>query len=217
MAKVIAVANTKGGSGKTTLATNIAAVAAVAGLRGLLVDADPQNSSIDWRGIRPKDNIAALSITTPTIHKDLPAISAGYDLVTIDCGGRDSRLLRSAVVSAGLVVIPCLASQVDLFAAADVVEIVKYAKDFNPDIKAVWVLNQIVSNTKLSQEIRDALAEYADDVTLCSSHLIARNAYRLAYGAGLGVVELSGKDKDAKATGEITALYDELAKIMGGM
>ena len=211
------VAHSKGGVGKTTVAVNLAVAATLDGKRVLLVDSDPQNSSVLWRSLRETDDIAALSILTPTLHKDLPAIAASYDLVICDSGGRDSKVARSALVAADMVVIPCLASQVDVFAAGDVVEVVRYARDFKPNLPARWVLNQIVAGTKLSQEVRGALADFADDVALSESMLCARTAYRTAYGLGLGILELKGKDKDAKAAAEVAALYDELIKIAGGV
>lgn len=210
------VAHSKGGVGKSTIATNLAVAAAGDGKRVLLIDADPQGSSIAWRALRETDDVAALSITTATLHKDVPGLAAGYDLVIIDTGGRDSQVYRSAVLAADLVVIPALASQVDLFAASDVVEVIKYARDFKNSLGAVWVLNQIVAGTKLGQEIRDALAEYAADVSLCESQLTARTAYRTAYGNGAGVLELTGKERDTKASAEVSTLYAELLNITGG-
>jgi chromosome partitioning protein len=214
------VAHSKGGVGKTAVATNIAVAAALAGKRVLLVDSDPQNSSVLWRSLRETDDIAALSILTPTLHKDLPAIAANYDLVVVDTGsglassaGGNSKIYRSAVAAADMVIIPCLASQVDLFAAGDVVEVVRYARDFKPILPAVWVLNQIISGTKLSQEVRGALADFKDDVSLCESMLCARTAYRTAYGLGLGVLELKGKDRDVKAAAEAASLFAELSEI----
>lgn len=213
------IAHSKGGVGKSTVATNLAIAATLAGQKALLVDSDPQGSSMDWRSLRSErgfDDIAAISLCTPTIHKDLPGIAAGYDITICDTGGRDSKVYRSAVLAADLVVIPCLASQIDLFAASDVVEVVQYAKTFKEGIKAVFVLNQLVAGAKLSEDIKEALADYVDDVALCESSLYARTAYRTAYAAGGGVQELKGREKDAKAAAEVAALYAELSKLSEG-
>jgi len=68
---IITIGNSKGGVGKSTIACNLATIAAKQGKKVLLVDADPQASSLGFRSIRKEDDIKATAITTPTLHKDL--------------------------------------------------------------------------------------------------------------------------------------------------
>ena len=116
--KVISVVNQKGGVGKSTIACNLAVNAVLDGKRTLLIDADPQGSSLSFRAIRGADDLKAVSITQPTIHKDIGDFE-NFDLVIIDAGGRDNTLFRSAVTAAakGMLLIPVLPSQYDIWAA----------------------------------------------------------------------------------------------------
>lgn len=82
---IIGVLNQKGGVGKTTIAVNLAAVYAKAGQRVLLVDADPQGSSLAWSSAREgKPLFTVVGMPKPTLHKDMPSIARDYDMVVID-------------------------------------------------------------------------------------------------------------------------------------
>src|SRR5690349_3132201 len=104
----ITVAHTKGGVGKSLLATQLAAHLASLNHRVLLVDSDRQASAAGFASLRPTDRppLQMMQIQVPTIHRDLPVLGAAHDFVVIDVGGFDSKTLRSAVLAANLVVVP---------------------------------------------------------------------------------------------------------------
>jgi len=84
---IISVLNLKGGAGKTTLATNIAAKLAKDGKRTLLMDTDRQRSAMQWYEIRNRqdENLFVSSITEPTtLSKDLMKMEKMYDCMVID-------------------------------------------------------------------------------------------------------------------------------------
>ena len=87
--KILSIVNQKGGVGKSTLAVNLAIAAIKDKKRTLLIDADTQGSSIAFRAIREQDDLQAIAITTPTIHKDIKKFKESYDFVIIDAGGRN--------------------------------------------------------------------------------------------------------------------------------
>ena len=200
---VITVGSTKGGVGKSTISTNLAVLGAKKGRSVLLVDADLQASSLSFRAARATNDIQAIQITTPTIHKDIAQFD--NDLVIIDAGGRDSKTFRSAILAADLLVIPCLPSSVDFWAASDVIEILNEARSFR-DMSARFLVNQVIPNTKLSVEIVEAMKEFKNDANLLNSILCSRIVYKNAFAEGKGVVEMT----DKKATNELSALYNEI-------
>jgi chromosome partitioning protein len=200
---IITVGSTKGGVGKSTISCNLAVSAAIAGKSVLLVDADTQASSISFRAARETDDIQAIQITTPTIHKDLTRFD--HDMKIIDAGGRDNKAFRSAIMAADLLIIPCLPSSVDFWAASDVIEILSEARTYK-EIPAHFALNQVIPNTKLSVEIVEAMKEFERDAGLLKSVLCSRIVYKNAFAEGKGVVEMA----DKKAADEFGGLYAEI-------
>lgn len=81
---VLALLNQKGGVGKTTLATNIAAALAQAGKKILFIDADQQGSGLDWSAARQGDALfPVVGIPKDTLHRQVPALAKPYDLSLI--------------------------------------------------------------------------------------------------------------------------------------
>lgn len=82
---IISVLNQKGGVGKTTLSSNIAAQLASEGHRILLIDADPQGSSLDWSAAREADSlVTVVGLPRATLHKEIGKFSNDYDHIIID-------------------------------------------------------------------------------------------------------------------------------------
>ena len=204
---IVTVASTKGGVGKSTIACNLAVEGIKAGERVLLVDADVQSSSLAFRAERPKDDIQAISITTPTLHRDLASFQ-GFDLVVIDVGGRDTGVFRSALLAADKVIIPVLPSQYDIWAAGDSIAIIKEAKVYK-DFKAYFLFNQVIANTKVSTEAMEALQEIIgeDGLMLLKTQLFSRVAYKTSISKGLGVAEY---EPNSKAAAEMKSLFKEI-------
>ncbi len=129
MAYVIAVANQKGGCGKTTISMNVAGCLARGGYKVLLVDADPQASAMQWRNNREDSALPfhVQSFPFPTLHKELPAQiqQAGYDVVLIDCppgaatkADGKGDITRSALLLAHAVLMPVRPTPLDYQASA---------------------------------------------------------------------------------------------------
>jgi chromosome partitioning protein len=214
MTKVISIANMKGGVGKSTIAVNLAVCAVKDGKKVLLIDADVQGSSLSFRAIREADDIQAVSITQPTIHKDIGNFE-NFDLIVIDAGGRDNALFRSAITSSanGILIVPVLPSQYDIWATEDTFNMIKEAKAFI-ELKAYALFNQVIQNTSISKEAKETLEELASeiDVKLMKSVLYSRVDYKKSISQGLGVVESQPK---SKAAAEMHNLYKEIKTILG--
>ena len=210
--KVVVVANQKGGVGKSTIACNLSVAFALEGKKVLLVDADIQQSSISFRAIRNNDDIQAISINKPTIHKDLPNFS-NYDVIVVDAGGRDSSVFRSALMAAsnGILVIPILPSVYDVWATEDTLRVLKEARAFS-EIPAYILINQVI-RANIVKEAEESLEELARqyDVGILKSKLFSRVVYRNSIKEGKGVLEMS----DQKAKAEMSALFKEIKSKLG--
>lgn len=211
--KVIVVGNQKGGVGKSTIACNLAINAIMDNKKTLLVDADIQGSSISFRAMRESDDLKAVSITQPTIHKDIGEFQ-NFDIVIIDAGGRDNTLFRSAVMAAarGILLIPVLPSQYDIWAAEDTFKILNEARIY-ADIKACAVFNQTIQNTNVSKDAKEALEDLTgeSDIELLNTVLYSRVDYKQSISKGLGVCEYQPR---SKAAIEMNNLYREIKLIL---
>lgn len=206
---ILTVGNTKGGVGKSTIAANLAVEAAIEGKRVMLIDSDIQGSTLAFRAVREKDDIKAMAITTPTLHKDIKDLK-GFDIIVIDAGGRDSAVFRSSILSCDLMIIPVLPSQYDIWATNDTLEMLKEARAFK-DIEAYFAMNQVIPNTIVSRDAMKAIREFKDGIKLLKSLLHARVAFKNSIAQGKGVSEY---ERSGKAAKEIKGLYKEIIDLL---
>jgi len=210
------VGGEKGGTGKTTILTNMAAIMSAKGRDVLIVDTDQQGSASDWQAVRNENldlkKIAAVQKFGKTLANEVRDLSKRYSDILIDAGGRDSVELRSAMTVAEIAVLPLQASQFDLWTVRRLHELLEQAAGFNSDIRAIAVMSRASTNPNSTdaEEAKDLIGDYQGielaDVLICD-----RVAYRRAAAAGMSVVEYEN-DKDGKATFEIMKLYKEIFK-----
>jgi chromosome partitioning protein len=210
---IVLIGGEKGGTGKTTLATNLAAMRALAGRDILLIDTDQQGSANYWAQSRDEAQISPRVACVQKFGKGLPIevkdLAKRYQDIIIDAGGRDSVELRSAMVVAHKVYIPIQPSQFDIWTLNQMDQLVETAKVFNPDL-LTWVIISR-SSTNPSVHESDDTVEILNDfsnLNLARTGIKDRIAYRKAASSGLGVSEL--KPKDPKAVEEMEALYNEV-------
>ena len=137
---IIGVVGKKGGSGKTTVAVNLAGALAELFTEVLVIDADPQGTALTWRAAAGNTGFPVQVIGLPqaVIHQEAPKFAQKYDAIVIDSpsGYQDEQIQRSVMLASSLVVIPVQPSAVDIWSARDTAALVVQAKLYNPDLKA---------------------------------------------------------------------------------
>lgn len=202
----------KGGTGKTTLAVNLAVIQARTDREVLLLDADPQRSTTYWaatrdsRGVEPA--ITCLQ-KTGDLRSAVRSLAAKFPDLVIDTGGRDSEELRSALLVADLLLVPVKPSQFDLWSLTKMVLLVEEARRFNQALRALAVINMVNPNPSITES--GEAAAYLGELpalTRSATMLKDRIAYRRAVREGLAVVEV--KPTDSKAEVEMHGVYQEV-------
>lgn len=210
---IILIGGEKGGTGKTTIATNLAAMRALSGRDVLLIDTDPQGSANYWAETRDEEKITPRVACVQKFGKGLPKevqdLAHRYQDIIIDAGGRDSVELRSALVVTERLFIPIQPSQFDIWTLNQMEELVETAKAFNPDLIAKVIISRSSTNPSVHEsDDTGKLLDDFDNLDLSNTTIRDRIAYRKAAKDGLAIIEL--KPKAQKAVKEMDALYKEV-------
>lgn len=206
---ILAILNQKGGVGKTTLSVHLATALARRGFRVLLVDADPQGSALDWSGIRAADPLfSVIGLPKATLHRELPSIARDYDHVVIDGPPRVYDVARSAIMASDVVVIPVQPSPYDVWAAKEIVELLREAAAFKENLKSVFAINRKIAKTAIGRDVTEALAEYA--IPILRAALCQRVSFAESAAQGSTVLEL---EPASLASQEVEALVNELLEM----
>jgi len=211
---IIAIGAQKGGSGKSAVAQNLAVALAKQGENIMLVDADPQKTTADWAIERKESGAGEIDCQAMTgdIRKTLLTLEETGKTIIVDCGGRDSTELRSALVAADLVIIPTRPKRRDLKTLDFVSTLIETSRINNPELHALTLITQAPALPSQVQRILDAKAvSESFGIPSMETVIYMRNAYDDAEEDGLSVIESS----DVKAKEEVTSLVNEVFKILG--
>jgi chromosome partitioning protein len=208
---IIVVGGIKGGSGKTTIASNLAVIRAHKGKRVLLIDADEQRSVSDWAEHRESLGIHTPWTTVPllgaSVRAQLLKMVSDYDDVIIDTGGRDTTSQRAALTVANIFLSPFQPRSLDVWTIGKVSGLIAEIKTVNPSLKAFAVLNRGDCQGSDNEGAADILKE-GESIAYLPAPISQRKAFANAAAEGLGVIELKAKDK--KAISEMERLCSAL-------
>jgi len=208
--KVLTIAQQKGGSGKTTLAVNIAQYYAAQGKSVAVLDTDPQGSLGRWFMTRRErlGDAAGIAFGTSSawgVSYECEKLRKLHDIVIVDTPPKIDADLRPALREADLVIVPVATSQVDLWATEGVLELAARER------RAVMiVLNRAAARARLTAVVTAEIA--AMDVACAVTQLGNRVVFAEALGLGLAAAEMA---KTGLAAREIADLVAEIEVALG--
>jgi chromosome partitioning protein len=210
---IVLVGGEKGGTGKTTIATNLAALRAKAGKDVLLVDTDTQGSASMWAQIRTEEGVTPILTSISKFGRgvadELRRLAPRFDDLVIDSGGRDSVELRQAMLVASVMLVPARPSQFDIHGLAAIDRIVAEARGFNSELAAFVVINCAPTHATMTDA--EEMAEVVSDMKnlqLADALIRDRVSFRRAARDGRAVSEFVPADE--KAIFEMRRLYKEV-------
>jgi len=204
MGYVITVAQQKGGSGKTTLAVNLAVGFAKAGKSVALMDTDPQGSAGRWfmARLEAEGGMSDIDFSTASawgVTYEVRKLADAHDIVIIDTPPKADSDLRPALRASDLVLVPVATSHLDLWA----VEVVLYlaGRESKP---AMIVMTRNRPGTRLAAEVAEKAAELEAEVA------VATMANRVVYAETLGQGRAALEAPKGPAHAEVRALVQEV-------
>lgn len=188
--KILAFANQKGGSGKSTGAVHAVDWFVRQGLSPILVDADGQQSSSGWL---KELQLPYRVISDPEVLFDeLPKLTDSFDIVIVDGPGNASEVTKALLIRSNLVLIPCRDSMIDLSSTGKIVQFVRQAREIRDGLPvAALYLNAVKDNTILVREAKEVLQ--SGILPLLGTTLPDRQCIKDAPGQGSTIFRMKGQ------------------------
>ena len=212
---ITVVGGTKGGSGKSTVATNLTVMLAAAGRDVLLVDADDQETASDFTNLRNDTRsdgagYTCIQLIGKAVYTETKRLAAKYQDIVIDTGGRDTASQRAALSVCDIYLVPFVPRSFDVWTLDKVSRLIEEVRTVNPHFRALAFLNRAdprgADNAGASEYLRGAEA-----LTFIDTPLGNRKAFPNAASQGLAVTEL--RPVDVKAAEEMQILIGYLLDI----
>lgn len=189
---IYAVISQKGGSGKTTISTNLAAEASLAGKRAMIVDTDPQGSSGTWSDLREKPFPEVITTQPSRLPRETGrAAERGFEVIVFDTPGHTDMSMLTAAQLARLVIIPCRPQVFDLASIRMSLDVCRMAQT-----PAVIVFSAAPTRGhRLVATAREILAD--EGIPILPTMLRQRTAFAHSSSYGLGVSEFAPRSPAA--------------------
>ena len=207
-AKILAVAQQKGGAGKTTIAVQLGVWWACQGRKVTLLDVDPQGSMKAWHGLRGEAGLDGSPYATDVagwkLSSEIDRLKRENDLIIVDTPPHAETDARLAVRAAQLILVPIQPSPMDWWATKPTLDMALKEKT-----KTLLVLNRLPARGKLADAIRAKIE--AAGLPLAKASLGNRSAFAVSMMDGRGVAETQPK---GTAAAEIEALAKEIESLL---
>jgi len=211
---IYTIGGIKGGTGKTTIATNFVVWLAKTGKDILLVDADEQESATDFTSFREQTlkgetGYTAVKLTGERLRSEVLKMKVKYDHIVIDSGGRDTNSQRAALVASDVVLLPFQPRSYDFWTVSKVQNLLSEIRSVKHDLKAFVFLNRADVRSTDNREAAEALSQ-TKGIEFIDVPLGNRKAFANAASQGLSVIELIPQDE--KACLELNTLFSVIIK-----
>lgn len=214
---IYTIGGIKGGSGKTTIATNLAVFLVKDGRDVLLVDADNQESATDFTAFRKQTlgelDYTSVRITGGDLNAQVKRLADKYDDIVIDVGGRDTVSQRSALTISEVALFPFGARSFDIWTLNKVDDLLSEVLVFNPELVSFCFVNKADSRGSYKDDAADILGE-AKNLHYLDNPIGNRIAFANAAAEGLGVLET--QPLDDKAVNELNSLFTSINTYLSG-
>lgn len=216
---IITIGSHKGGTGKSTLAVNLAAIYQRAGHRVIVIEADPSvYTSSTWAARREAhEDLAPVTVLRKTggLNVTLERLEQAYDLVLVDTAGKDSAELRTAALVSDVLVIPTNADNPDLDSTSEFLARMDEARIINAGLKMLVVITRAPTHAKSKhrEAAIAALEDNPEEFALADAVIFNRRIYPDALKEGRGVVEQRARTEQASE--EMQALASEILDYAG--
>jgi chromosome partitioning protein len=214
MTQIVGIIQVKGGVGRSTIATNLAAVFSL-NKPTALIDCDlPQGTSASWYAVR-KSEVPPTNLTLATArdYRELIAkakvLAQEHRYIIIDAPPRIAEMTRAIIVMSTLSLVPLGASAAEIWSTADLLQTIDAARGFRSDIDVRIVWNRFRARTREALDLSEAARK-----ELGLKELTSRLGYRVAYSEALGRGLSVDEWLDKTAHAEIRALAGEVKGIL---
>ncbi|WP_051555234.1 division plane positioning ATPase MipZ [Legionella fairfieldensis] len=231
MTKVIVIGGEKGGTGKTTVAVNLAIMRALMNYDTLYIDADKQRSGAKFferrngSGVNPQ--ITCVNILGKHLNSELDRLATRYENIVVDVGGRDSVELRSSLVAKSVSdwYSPIQPSEFDMDTLETIEELSELSQSYNPNLKTHIILNSCSTHAqiKTTDEAKTVITESFPNLNVCKTTIGHRVSFKYSISNSFCVVEFEANEYKQlpayraqkylhKASNDMIALYEEIYK-----
>jgi len=212
MTRIIGIVQLKGGAGRSTLATNLAALLSRKAPTAI-IDCDmPQGTSASWYSVREAEGrTGGLTLATVDNARDLVKTieSLTQDYVVIDAPPRIAEVTRAILMVSDLLLIPLGASAAEIWATTDLLDTIEEAQVERPELKSHIVWNKFRAYTRSAGALRDAVKK-----ELKAPALKNTLGYRVAYSEALANGLAADEWTDKNAREELRELVAEIERLV---
>jgi chromosome partitioning protein len=204
---IISLVNQKGGTGKTTIALNLAYAISKLGHKTLLVDADPQGSSLQWQAIANNNSFTVVRHPKANFHKNIEKVAERFKMVVIDAPPGTGGISKSILLCTNLAIVPVAPSPLDIWSSKEIIALIREIRKYNRKLRAKLLISKKIVGTTLGRDVRESLKGYR--MGIFDTEICERIAYVKAIIDGRSVLEYA---PNSEAANEIMHLTNELVK-----